>query len=75
MCGLQQLWCTGSVSLWHVESPRTRDQIHVSYIGRWTPNHWTTREVLAMFSLLESSHLVQPTLKQRELHKGVNIRK
>ena len=65
----------GSVALWHVESPQTRDQTHVPCIGRGTPNHWTTREVLAILSLLESSHLVQPTLKRRELHKGVNTRK
>ena len=30
----------------HVGSSLTRDQTHVSYIGRWTVIHWTTREVL-----------------------------
>ena len=30
----------------YVGSSPTRDQTHVSYIGRWTVIHWTTREVL-----------------------------
>ena len=49
--GLQQ--CTPSVVMvhgpaapLHVESSQTRDRTHVPYIGRQTPNHWTTREVL-----------------------------
>ena len=30
----------------HVESSRTRDRTHISCIGRWILNDWTTREVL-----------------------------
>ena len=41
----QQLWCTGSVAPWHVGSSWTREGTHVSCIGRWILNHWTTREV------------------------------
>ena len=29
---------------WNLSSP-TRDRTPTSWIGRWTPNHWTTREV------------------------------
>ena len=36
----------GLVALWHVESSQARDETHVPCIGRWTLNHWTTREVL-----------------------------
>ena len=43
--GLQQLWPTGLVALWHVESSQIRDQIHVPCIGRQILNHWTTRKV------------------------------
>ena len=39
------MWCSGLVALWHVESPRTRDQTHVLCIGRQVLYHWTTREV------------------------------
>ena len=41
----QKLWCTGPVSLRHVESSWTKDQTGVPRIGRQTRNHWTTREV------------------------------
>ena len=41
----QWLWHTGLVPLWHVESPRIRDQTCVPSIGRQILNHWTTREV------------------------------
>ena len=42
----QALWlrCTGWVSPWHVGSSRTRDQTHVTCIGRQTLYHYTTRE-------------------------------
>jgi len=40
---------SGSVALRHVESSLTRDRTHVPYIGRWIPNHWTTREVLYLY--------------------------
>jgi len=36
----------GLVASWYVESSWTRDGTHVSCIGRWILNHWTTREVL-----------------------------
>ena len=32
---LQQLWHTGLVALWHVESSWIRDRTPVSCIGRW----------------------------------------
>ena len=40
------LWHTGPVALRHVESSWTRDQTHVPCIGRRTPIHYATREVL-----------------------------
>ena len=43
---VQQSWCTGLVALRHVESSWTRDGNCVPCFDRWTPNHWTTREVL-----------------------------
>ena len=39
VCGLQWMWCTGLVVLWHVESSWTRDRAHVPCIGRQTLNH------------------------------------
>ena len=39
----------GLVALKHVESSQTRDQTHVSCIGRWILNHGTTREVRGRF--------------------------
>ena len=35
----QQLWCTGSVSLQHVESSWTKDQTCVPCIDRWIRYH------------------------------------
>ena len=35
-------WLQG---MWNLSSP-TRDQTHISYIGRWSLNQWTTKEVL-----------------------------
>ena len=40
----QKLWCLGLVVLWHVGSSQTRDQTHVSFIGRQILSHWATRE-------------------------------
>ena len=48
-----RLWSTGSAAsgAWaqlpcmHVGSSLTRDRTGVPCIGRWTPSHWTTREV------------------------------
>ena len=48
---LQQLWCTALVTSRHAESSWTRDQTHVSCIGRQILNHWTTREALCSFSI------------------------
>ena len=42
---LQQLWHTGSVAPWHVESSWTRDGTHTPHIGRWIPIYWTAKEV------------------------------
>ena len=53
--GLQQLWLPGSraeaqqlrqglVAPRHVGTSWIRDRTHVSCIGRWILNHWTTRE-------------------------------
>ena len=39
-------YVAGHVALWYVGSSQTRDQTHVSCIGRQILNHWTTREVL-----------------------------
>ena len=47
----QELWRTGLVAPQHVGSPRTRARTCVPYIRRRTPNHCTTREVLAPFLL------------------------
>ena len=54
LVGEHRLWGTWAlvavvhrlVAPQHVGSSPTRDQTHVSYIGRWTVIHWTTREVL-----------------------------
>ena len=45
VCGLQQLWHTGSVAPWHVGSSQTRDWTRVLCTGRQIPNHLATREV------------------------------
>ena len=42
--GAQQLWHTSLVAPRHVESSRTRNRTHDSYIGRQTVYHWATRE-------------------------------
>ena len=40
----QQLWRTGLVAPWHVESSQTRARTCVPCIGRWILNHCATRE-------------------------------
>ena len=45
LLGPQHLCCPGLAAPWHVEYSWTRDRTHVPCIGRWTLNHWTTREV------------------------------
>ena len=47
--GLQYSWFMGLVAPWHVESSQTRDQTHVSCIGKQIPNHWTTRKILFLY--------------------------
>ena len=42
---------TGLVALWHVGSSCTRDQTHVSCIGRWILYHSATRKAQLMFFL------------------------
>ena len=47
-----------SVALKHVTSSQTRDHTHVPCTGRWTPNHWTAREVykpLLLFSYTQQN--------------------
>ena len=51
----QWLWHTGLVALRCVGSSRIRDWTHVSCIGRWTLNHWTTREVPPSFAYFQHS--------------------
>ena len=43
-----ELWHTGLVALWQIESSWTRDQSCVSCIGRQILIHCTTREVLGV---------------------------
>ena len=47
---LQQSWCTGLLTPQHLASSQTRDR---TCIGRWTLNHWTTREVLSIHQLMD----------------------
>ena len=47
----QQLWHTGSVAPQHMGSSQTRDQTHVSYIGRQILYHGATREAPKDFFL------------------------
>ena len=53
----QHLWLIGLDAPWHVGPSQTKDQTCVPCIGRWTPNHCTTREVL-LFLLDSSSKVV-----------------
>ena len=50
--GLPRLWLTGSVALWHVESPRTRNWIHVPCLGRQIIIHCATREIIKFCFLI-----------------------
>ena len=43
---LESAWALLVVAPRHMGSSWTRDQTHVSCMGKWIPNHWTTREVL-----------------------------
>ena len=63
---LQLLWLGGSrvwtqwlrhmglVVSWHVGSSWTRDQTHVPCLGRQCLNHWTTKEILNLLSLIHT---------------------
>jgi len=42
-----------SVAPRHVGSSQTRDQTRVPCIGRQILNHWTTREVLAIWKIMK----------------------
>ena len=60
----QELWHTGLIAVGHVESSQTRDQTCVPWIGRWLPNHWTTREVqLSFFDFVHCQNSWNWTLK------------
>ena len=50
--------CRGGVATRLVGSSHAKDATRVSCIGRWIPNHWTTREVVSMqmCSFLEDQH-------------------
>ena len=74
-CRLQWLWHMGSVvmaiehrfsscsthslALRHVGSSWIRDRIHVFFVGRWVPIHWTTRE--ARLSILNLAVCASPS--------------
>ena len=57
----QQLYCTGLLALWHVESSQIRDRTHVSCIDRWILYHWATKEAPFLRLLLKLS-AVEPNL-------------
>ena len=42
-CFCFMLWCFWSQGMWDLSSP-TRDRTHHPCTGRWSLNHWTTRE-------------------------------
>ena len=46
------LWSTCLVSLRHVAPSRTRDQTHVSCIGRWTLYQWANREAAILYIIV-----------------------
>ena len=48
----------GLATLQHVGSSWTRDQTHVPCVDMWSLNHWATREVPEILSLLELRHRV-----------------
>ena len=58
-CGLQSLWRLGFIAPLLVGSSRTRDQTHLSCIGRWILNHWATREVLKIFLIFNILNITQ----------------
>ena len=50
--GLQSLWHTGLAAQWHMESSWTGGQTLVPWSCRQILNHWTTNEVLCLYSWL-----------------------
>ena len=50
---------------WHVGSSTTRDRTHVPWIGRWIPNHWTTLEVLWLYSWYQGMGNAQRMRKRK----------
>ena len=48
----QRLWYTDLVTLKSVGSSCIRDQTCVPRIARWILNHWTIREALVIFSII-----------------------
>ena len=49
--GLQGTWAYLLHGMWDVSSP-TRDGTNVPCVGRWILNHWSTRRVPVLFSVL-----------------------
>ena len=49
--------------MWDLRSP-IRDQTHTLCIGRWSLNHWTTREVPKLVSLLPARNMTAFIKKQ-----------
>ena len=47
----------GLVAPWHAGSPLTRTGTPAPFIGRWTPKHWTTREVPKFTTIIFSSKI------------------
>ena len=48
--------------MWDPSSP-TRGWTHTSYIGRWSLNHWTTREVPSTLFIIAWDHLPKSSAK------------
>ena len=47
----------GLVAPWHAGSPLTRTGTPAPFIGRWTPKHWTTREIPKFTTIIFSSKI------------------
>ena len=47
----------GLVAPWHAGSSLTRNGTPAPFIGRWTPKHWTTREVPKFTIIIFSSKI------------------
>ena len=64
----------GLVAPWRVESSQTRDRTHISCVGRWILNHWSTREVhnILFFNLGLSLPLGIATSVQNHAFNGIS---